>query len=337
MRQTAPTLHRTAQPSLHPARLHRKGLARNMVVGMTAPAANAPLFVGLGEVLWDLLPTGPRPGGAPANFAFHAAQLGARAALASAVGPDEEGSRLCRHFTSLGIDVSPLQVSSLPTGAVDVTLDPSGHPDYSIRNHVAWDDLHLTADWSALAARTDAVCFGSLAQRDPRSRTAILGFLDATPAACLRVFDANLRGAFYTADILTASLERARLFKASSEEWPTLAWLLGLPDDPAAATPVLFSRHPRLEWIAVTHGAAGSTVHTRSTASTQPASPLPRPLEPGADTVGAGDAFTAALTWGLRHGQPLHHAQTQASHLAAFVCSRAGATPLHPRSSPRAH
>jgi fructokinase len=284
-----------------------------------------PIIVGLGEVLWDLLPAGKQLGGAPANFAFHAQQLGARGVVVSAVGRDALGEEIKARLEQLGVS-SKLHISDLPTGTVSVKLDAAGVPSYVIHQPVAWDEMRDAGEGKDLAARTDVVCFGSLAQRSLTSRATIHAFLAATRRdQCLRVFDINLRQDFYSELVIRESLDMTGVFKLNDQELPVVAGLLGLPADEATFAESLLSRLPSLRVIALTRGPHGSALFTRDETNQHPG--VPATL---ADTVGAGDAFTATLAIGLLRGEPLDRINAAANRVAAYVCSQHGATPKLP-------
>jgi fructokinase len=287
---------------------------------------NRPLvFVGIGEVLWDLLPGGRQFGGAPANFAYHAKALGIHAQVVSCVGRDELGDEILAHLDRLGLGHDHIAVDpEHPTGTVSVRLDAAGKPDYVIHEQVAWDYLSLLPQSLGLAARADAVCFGSLAQRFVVSRLAIRDFLAATGPECLRIFDINLRQHYYNVDTIAVGLEAADVLKLNDEELPVLARLLSIhgPIEEMLAT---LCRRYRLKLIALTEGDRGSLLF----------SPGARSRHAGhraevVDTVGAGDAFTAVLAFGLLSGASLDTINEQANRVASFVCSRAGGTPEMP-------
>jgi fructokinase len=289
------------------------------------PKGSRPICVGLGEALWDLLPTGKALGGAAVNVAAHASQLGARGVLVSAVGNDAEGRELLRRLEELGVDSSHVQVRpDLPTGLVDVKLDASGIPSFVIRSPSAWDAITLNTDLERLADAADAVVFGSLAQRDPRSRKTICGFLHATRPGCLKVLDVNLRPPFVSVSVLRDSLLLANVLKLNDTELPVLAELLDIEGDETAQLQTLRDRF-ELEWVIYTRGDKGSRIVTDRRDETQPGCPATV-----IDTVGAGDAFTAAVTVGLLRGMELSRIQTMANRAASFVCSQTGAVPRLP-------
>ncbi|MEA2736224.1 MAG: fructokinase [Humisphaera sp.] len=281
--------------------------------------------IGLGEVLWDLLPTGKQLGGAPANFSFHAQQLGARSAVVSAVGRDAPGDEIFAQLGELGIDTQHVAVDDKhATGVVTVTLDSAGVPSYVIEPGAAWDFLPASPAWMDAARDADVVCFGSLAQRSPMSRETIRAFLRATPRDCLRIFDINLRQSFYDADVIRHSLQLANVLKINDQELPVVAKLLDYAGNEAIVVRRLIEDFS-LRLIALTRGERGSTLVALE--ETNGHLGLPAKL---VDTVGAGDAFTAAVAIGLLRGESLPRINHAANRLAAYVCSQAGATPAIP-------
>jgi fructokinase len=296
-----------------------------MTESSPTPPANKPLLVGLGEVLWDLLPGGKQLGGAPCNFAYHAKALGGTGVPVSAVGADELGREILARVKAAGMSTEFIQVDGAhPTGTVDVQVDAGGVPAFIIHNNVAWDFIRVTPATLDLARRADAVCFGSLGQRGACSRETIQGFVDATAPKALRIFDINLRQRFYSAELIEASLRRSNVLKLNDQELPVVAELLKLRAsalNPQAVVAELAERF-RLRLVALTRGASGSLLFAEGAVS----------LHPGvrvqvADTVGAGDAFTAALALGLLQGRGLESIARFANQVAAFVCSREGGTP----------
>jgi fructokinase len=280
-----------------------------------------PVVVGIGEVLWDLLPAGKQLGGAPANFAFHAGQLGAEAYVVSRVGDDELGREIVRRLDALGLNREFVQSDrDHPTGTVDVRLDANGVPSYVIHDGVAWDWITPTPAMLDLARRADAVCCGTLAQRTPGNAYAILQFLSATREDCLRVFDVNFRQRYYDADVVRHSLFASNVVKLNEDEVPVLTALL-----PRAVELRDFPRLFDLRVVALTRGPRGSVLFTKDGVYDHPGVPADV-----VDTVGAGDAFTAALVMGLLAGRPLDEINDSANRLAAFVCAQPGAMPRHP-------
>ena len=285
----------------------------------------SPLCVGIGEVLWDLLPAGKSLGGAPINAAAHAAQLGARAAAVSAVGNDGEGREIIERLRALQMDVAGVRVvHGLPTGAVDVTLSETGVPAFSIRMPAAWDALEMDATLERLAGAADAVIFGTLAQRDQRSRKAIGEFLQAAQPTCLRVFDLNVRQPFCSEEVILSSLEMADVLKLNDAELPVLAASVRVAGDETTQLQRIRERF-ELDLVVYTKGDRGSRMVAAHWDESHPGYPV-RVV----DTVGAGDAFTAAVTVGLLHGLHLDVIQELANRVAVFVCTQPGAVPLLP-------
>ncbi len=292
---------------------------------MTEHDASGPVIVGLGEVLWDELPGGRRLGGAPANFAYHARALGARGAVVSCVGADEDGREILRRLDELGLDRRHVAVDpDHPTGTVDVRLDAGGIPVYAIREDAAWDHLPPDSDRLELATRADAVCYGSLGSRSGPSRRAIRDFVDTTRGDCLRIFDVNLRHDWFDGDLVRELLERADLVKLNDEELPVVGRLVELTGGEDALLEQLCARYS-LRAVALTRGGEGSRLLAPPENSRHPGHAVDV-----VDTVGAGDAFTAAIAVGFLRGWPLDEINERAGRLASFVCGRTGATPAIP-------
>jgi fructokinase len=285
-----------------------------------------PTVVGLGEILWDILPTGPQLGGAPANFAYCSHLLGNRAVVASRVGADDLGREARDSLLRSGITDQFLQIDpEHPTGTVRVQLDASGQPKFEVADSSAWDFLSWSDLWQSLAQSTDAVCFGSLAQRSEISRRTILDFLDATRPGSLLVFDVNLRQTFYSAEIILESLKRADVVKLNYEELPRVAELLAIEGSDAIAFCREILRKFDLQIICITRGANGSLLCDRTSAYEH--SGFRVHIK---DTVGAGDAFTAALVHGLLRKMPLAEINDLANRMGAWVASFSGAMPPVP-------
>lgn len=290
---------------------------------------NRPLAVGLGEVLWDVFPDGKRLGGAPANFAWHAAQQGCRACVVSAVGDDALGREIESALAGKNLP-AVLPRLPQPTGTVRIALDESGSAAYRFAENCAWDNLPFSPETERVARSADAVCFGTLAQRGARSRETIARFLDRVPAGALRVFDVNLRQNFFTDEILRGSLARCSILKLNEDEALVVAALLGADARCSRETlfAALFENFPALEIVVETLGKAGSAVATRGGVRSEvPADPRVRVV----DTVGAGDSFTACFVACLLFGKTPEVAHRRAAATADFVCSRAGAMPEIPR------
>ena len=286
-----------------------------------------PVLAAIGEVLWDVYPDAARFGGAPANFACHAAALGADAVLISAVGVDELGDRALETLNQHHVDSGCItRDRDHATGQVNVTLDATGRANYRFADDSAWDHLRWTQPVESIARQADAVCFGTLAQRSRESREMIRKFIDLTPAGTLRMFDVNLRQNFYDADTIDASLKLATAVKLNEEELPIVARLCGVLG--VNARGMLRGLVERYElWIAaLTCGPDGALLMTSDQESRCPA--LPTTV---VDTVGAGDAFTATLVMDCLHGVPLGEINQHANAVASFICSQAGAVaPLPP-------
>jgi fructokinase len=293
--------------------------------GRSTMNLNQPI-VAIGEILWDVFPDGPRFGGAPANFACHIAGLGARSAIVSAVGADDLGRAALDELAQRAIEVAGVQrIPDRPTGTVLVTIDTAGKPSYEFRRDVAWDHLEWNDTLAALAAQAVAVCFGTLAQRSPESSQTIQKFVKATPSSCLRVFDINLRDSFHGEEIIGQSLDLANAFKLNDDELPIIAAMFGLKGSESEVVAGL-SRRFGLGLVAQTRGARGALLWRKS----GEISDLPGIPTEVRDTVGAGDAFTAALTLGLLQGRSLEEINRHASRIAAYVCTQPGAAPRLP-------
>lgn len=288
------------------------------------------IVVGLGELLWDLLPEGARLGGAPANFAVMAGRLGDRAIVASRVGADALGKRACDELELLPAETGYVETDpEYETGTVTVTIR-DGEPEYKIHEPVAWDRLALTAEWRELAAKADAVCFGTLAQRAETSRATIAGFLDETGRECVRVFDVNLRAPHWSDEVLRDSLTRATILKLNAGELPLVLAATGADSHPVAGdddTAVLSGarrllQHYPMELVCITLGSRGSLLATRKEHHRHPG--LATRVE---DTVGAGDAFTAALTHYYLEGASLAVLNEAGNRWGSWVASQAGGMP----------
>ena len=292
--------------------------------------------IGLGEALFDCLPTGRKLGGAPANFAFHASQFGLNSCAVSAIGNDELGREIIDILTSAGLRYQLPRVA-YPTGTVQVTLSGAGIPQYDICQGVAWDNIPYTEEIAALAPDTVAVCFGSLAQRNGVSRATIQAFLAAMPADSLRVFDINLRQNWYTKEVIEQSLQRCNVLKINDEELDVVAPMLLdvatteghlIAEDEAKATAVchqLIERY-ELKMLILTCRATCSYVFSPSEMSKQLT-----PKVQVVDTVGAGDSFTAAFVAQTLLGKSMQEAHETAVRVSAYVCTQEGAMPILPK------
>lgn len=283
----------------------------------------------IGEILWDVFPTGPRFGGAPANFACSMAGLSSgecRVSMVSAVGDDSLGEQALAELRDHRVATDYIARNQFPTGTVDVTLDDEGNASYEFAKNTAWDNLALDGDRMALAKQLDAVCFGTLGQRSDASQKAIEDFVRAAPANALRVFDINLRRPFYDGETILHSLELSNVLKLNEEELPVLMSLCELTGTPIDCCQQLAKRFA-LRAIALTRGSDGSVAICGDEVSELPGVPTQV-----VDTVGAGDSFTAAFVLGLLRNMPLAELNLRASEVAAFVCSQVGATPQFPTS-----
>lgn len=284
-------------------------------------------LVGIGEVLWDLLPGGRQLGGAPANFAYHASALGAEARVVSRVGNDDLGREALDRLEKLGVPTDCVEVDgALPTGTVSVEVSADGQPRFTIHENVAWDRISGESAGRRAISAADAVCFGTLAQRSETSRRTIRALLKTMPVESLRILDVNLRQHFYSPELIEESLALANVLKVNDAELPRLADMFRLNGDERAQVAGL-ARRFNLRLVAYTRGGHGSLLHSEGRWSEHPGVPTKV-----ADTIGAGDSFTAAMTVGLLAGWPLDEINQRASEVAAFVCSQPGATPQLPES-----
>lgn len=284
------------------------------------------VVIGMGEALWDVLPEGKKIGGAPANFAYHVSQFGLTSCVVSAVGPDALGKEIQENLTSKGLNHLIAEVP-YPTGTVQVEIDQAGVPQYEIKENVAWDNIPYTSQLESLAKRTQAVCFGSLAQRNVVSRETINRFLDAMPQTedSLVVFDVNLRQGFYNKEILCNSMKRCNILKINDEELVTVSRMFGYPGiDLQDKCWILMGKY-NLKMLILTCGINGSYVFTPGNVSFQPT-----PKVDVADTVGAGDSFTAAFIASILKGKSVAEAHSIAVRTSAFVCTKDGAMPVLP-------
>lgn len=284
------------------------------------------IIVGLGEALWDCLPEGRKLGGAPANFAYHASQFGYEAYAVSAVGNDDLGTETLAEFEAKGLQYEMPRVD-YPTGFVQVTLDEAGIPAYDIREGVAWDNIPLTERMKEMAARCQAVCFGSLAQRNEVSRKTIYAFLDSTPDDCLRIFDINLRQDFYSEEVVCESLRRCNILKINDEELLTLGNMFGYQGLGFEDLCWLLVGKYDLDILVLTCGTNGSHVFSKGQHSF-----VETPKVDIADTVGAGDSFTGAFVSSVLSGKPVAEAHRIAVNVSAFVCTQDGAMPIVPNT-----
>lgn len=286
------------------------------------------IVIGMGEALWDVLPEGKKIGGAPANFAYHVSQFGLPSCVVSAVGDDALGREIIENFTAKNLNYQ-IDIVPYPTGTVQVEIDQAGIPQYEIKENVAWDNIPFTSDLEAMAKNTKAFCFGSLAQRNIVSRETINHFLDTIPEENdpLIVFDVNLRQGFYNKDILCNSMEKCNILKINDEELVTVSRMFGYPGiDLQDKCWILLGKY-NLKMLILTCGINGSYVFTPGHVSFQPT-----PIVEVADTVGAGDSFTAAFIASILKGKSVKEAHSRAVQTSAYVCTQKGAMPILPPS-----
>ena len=310
--------------------------------------------IGVGEVLWDLLQTGPQMGGAPANFAYHAHALGAKSQVITRIGNDDLGCEIIRRFQAMALPRNTVQVDAVaPTGTATVSLSGDGLAHFSIQDNVAWDFLAATPEALAAARQADAICFGSLAQRSQTSRNTIQQLIAAAPAQALRVFDINLRQHYYSRDLIEHSLHLANVLKLNDDELPALAAMFNLAGSCGADTLVrtedCFAANTRtrvsaphehqierlartfsLQVVALTRGPNGSLLYQQKDGVERWSDCASRSVQV-VDTVGAGDSFTAALVLGLLQEMDLDEVNSLANEVARYVCSQPGATPPMPQ------
>ena len=292
--------------------------------------------IGLGEALFDCLPTGRKLGGAPANFAYHVSQFGFDSCAISAIGDDELGQEIIDTFDKVGLHYCLPKVD-FPTGTVQVTLNDKGIPQYEICLGVAWDNIPLTEELLSIAKEAKAVCFGSLAQRSATSRATINAMLEAMPADTLKVFDINLRQNWYSAEVLENSLKHSNILKINDEELDVVApMLLNVEANPEQLIATDKEKTLQvcrqliegyaLDMVILTCGTNGSYVITKDEYSF-----VPTPKVEVADTVGAGDSFTGSFIAKLLQGASIKDAHETAVKVSAFVCTQSGAMPVLPQ------
>jgi fructokinase len=280
----------------------------------------------MGEALWDVLPEGKKIGGAPANFAYHVSQFGLNSRVVSAVGDDKLGEEILENFKAKNLNMCISQVP-YPTGTVLVELDEEGVPQYEIKENVAWDNIPYTDELKEIARHTKAVCFGSLAQRSIVSRTTINDFINDIPEEndALKVFDINLRQSFYTKDIIRNSIKQCNILKINDEELVAVSRLFGYPGIDLQDKCWLILGKYNLKMLILTCGINGSYVFTPGNFSFQET-----PVVEVADTVGAGDSFTAAFIASILNGKSVAEAHERAVKVSAYVCTQNGAMPQLP-------
>ena len=281
-------------------------------------------MVGLGELLWDIFPSGKMLGGAPANFAYMANVLGDQGIIASRIGDDEFGREAQAAIEALGLGTAYVQQDHQhPTCTSEVRIDDAGQPEFKIKESVSWDYLEWTSVWEELAAGADVICFGSLAQRSPIAGATIDHFLRSAPEETLRIYDVNLRQSFYSRDLLERSLQHAHIVKFNDQELRIASSLIGIgPGSDEALARRLLDKYD-LRLVCVTRGARGSLLVTEREKSAHEGFRVRV-----ADAVGAGDAFTACLAHHYVRGHSLRDINEYGNRFAAWVATQVGATPL---------
>lgn len=286
-------------------------------------AADGRPIVGIGEALWDMLPSGKHLGGAPLNFAYIASLLGNRSAIATRVGEDSLGREIRGELNARKLDTKAIQTDpKLPTGTVDVRFQ-DGQPEYEIRKPVAWDALEWSSEWQRLARRCEAVCFGTLAQRSTQSRSTILQFIEHTRSSCLRVFDINLRRPFYSREMIEAALPFTTVLKMNDVELPQIAEMFSIAGSSPAELMRAMRQKFRAKILFVTRGERGAAATDGPTVVEHPGFTVQV-----CDTIGAGDAFSAAATHSLLRGVDLEQTLAFANRWASWVASQAGGMPV---------
>ena len=285
--------------------------------------------VGLGEVLWDILPERTCLGGAPANFAYITTLMGDQGIVASRVGEDSRGLEALRRMEEFGLNIDHVQTDrQRPTGTVKVELDSKGLALFEIAHPVAWDSLEWTLDWQHLAEKADAVCFGSLAQRSEESRATIRHFLKSTSPRTIKVFDVNLRQSYYNQEVLSESMRLSDIVKLNDEELPKIMSLNQAPHKDELSSAQWLIRTHELKLVCITRGGRGSLLVRDEDWSEHPGFRVRV-----ADTVGSGDAFTAGLVHEYLHGAPLDLMNEVANLVGAWVASEVGAMPTPKRGA----
>ena len=284
------------------------------------------LVVGLGEVLWDMLPEGRKIGGAPVNFAYHAGQFGIDTMAVSAIGNDKLGEDTIAEMNGKHLNHIFPSVP-YPTGSVQVKLDEKGVPAYDIKENVAWDNIPFTNEIESVARNCQAVCFGSLAQRNIVSRSTIRKFIESTPSGCIRIFDINLRQNFYTSNVIHDSLELCNILKINDEEIMLVSRMFNYDSSNIENVCRTIMEDFSLEMVILTCGTKGSYIFTKGGVSF-----MPTPKVNVADTVGAGDSFTGSFCAAILRGLPVAEAHKKAVEVSAYVCTQNGAMPEIPES-----
>ncbi len=277
-------------------------------------------IVGIGDVLWDCLPDGRKIGGAPANFAYYMRQFGFDSLLVSGIGNDPLGEEIKDVLKQKKLS-HHLQVNDYPTGTVMVDVDAKGIPSYKIIENVAYDHVSYTSDIDAIAKKCNVVCFGSMTQRNPVSRSTIRKFLEAMPHTeeTYKVFDINLREDFYDKEIISESLRLCNVFKINDEELAVVKDMFGYEGESYQDLCRNIMAEWHLEFLILTCGTKGSYIYTESEESF-----MNTPKVDVADTVGAGDSFIATFMASILQGGTIKEAHELAVRVSAFVCTQYG-------------
>jgi fructokinase len=278
--------------------------------------------IGIGELLWDILPDGKKLGGAPCNFVYHAQKQGAKGLALSAVGNDDFGDEILNGLKKKNISSELIQVNDKPTSTVDVTLNDDGVPEYTIHENVAWDFIRLNEAIEQKVSNADIICFGSLAQRSTTSRQTIEKILEYSQPETLIVYDINLRQNYYNKEIIEKSLQLCNVLKLNEDELPVVCELLEITTEGEEQQVFALLNRYSLKLVAFTKGSEGSLLMTPSEKSH-----MSTPKVEVKDTVGAGDSFTAVMIMGFAKGNSLKEIHQKAVDISAFVCTQDGAMP----------
>lgn len=284
------------------------------------------IIVGIGEILWDVFPHGKVMGGAPANFAYHVSQFGFNGYAVSAIGNDELGNEIIENLNGNNLKFL-IELTPFATGTVQVKVDTKGIPQYEISENVAWDNIPFSAEMEALALKTKTICFGSLAQRNSISQLTIDRFLSYMSADALKIFDINLRQHFYSRELIEKSLTLCNVLKINDDEVVIVGQLFELGDKSEMEICKYLLHTYNINMVVLTKGVLGSYIITPSESSFKPT-----PLVTVADTVGAGDSFTAAFVAAILKGKSISDAHQLAVDVSAYVCSQHGAMPILPEA-----
>lgn len=285
---------------------------------------NEPIFVGIGELLWDIFPdNGKVLGGAPSNFAYHAAQLGCNSVIVSRVGTDKLGTEALAQISNLGIATEHIQIdSSQPTGTVKVAIN-NNEPEYEIVENIAWDNIEWQGKLHALANHADVICFGTLAQRNKTSRETIIKFLKSVSEKTTIIFDVNLRQNFYDKKTIAKSMNIADIVKLNYDEFDKIMGMLYPGTDHTTWLAKDLLEDFGLKMLCITRGERGCILTTPCKTVELPGTDKSKVV----DTVGAGDSFTAALAFHYIKGSPLQRTAQAAADYASYVVTHKGATP----------